>query len=177
METIFSFFCQRKQFFFQRILETYFSTNSSFRVVETDFLASTNHNFFPRLVETYFLTNPSFQLLEKDFWRSVNHILYQRVLSYQPKPSPIWVEIISQKRTLFLLVETHFLASENDFLPLPQIFFKKFFIPANGNTFFSPEEKLQLYTQSFLSCWWKTLFKLKRSLFKILITTIGNGFR
>ena len=72
----FQFFCQRKQFFFQRILETYFSTNSSFRVVETDFLASTNHNFFSRLVETYFLTNPSFQLLEKDFWRSVNHILY-----------------------------------------------------------------------------------------------------
>ena len=35
------FSCQRKQLF--RIVETYFSTNVSFRVVETDFLASTNH--------------------------------------------------------------------------------------------------------------------------------------
>ena len=46
--------------------------NASFRVVETDFLASTNHKLFFRLVETYFLTNPSFQLLEKDFLFSEN---------------------------------------------------------------------------------------------------------
>ena len=37
----------------------YFSTNASFRVVETDFLASTNHKLFFRLVETYSL-NESF---------------------------------------------------------------------------------------------------------------------
>ena len=43
VETIFFdfFFCQKKQFF--RIEEMYFSTNASFRVVETDFLAGTNH--------------------------------------------------------------------------------------------------------------------------------------
>ena len=38
----FSIFCQKKQFF--HIVETYSSTNASFRIVETDFLASTNHN-------------------------------------------------------------------------------------------------------------------------------------
>ena len=46
--------------------------NASFRVVETDFLASTNDKLFFRLVETYFLTSPSFQLLEKDFLFSGN---------------------------------------------------------------------------------------------------------
>ena len=35
------FSCQKKQFF--RIEEMYFSTNASFRVVKTNFLASTNH--------------------------------------------------------------------------------------------------------------------------------------
>ena len=54
------------------MVEMYFSTNASFRVVATDFLASANHKLFFRLVETYFLTNPSFQLLEKDFLFSEN---------------------------------------------------------------------------------------------------------
>ena len=44
VETIFNFFCQKKQFF--RIVEMYFSMNASFRVVETYFLASTNHKLF-----------------------------------------------------------------------------------------------------------------------------------
>ena len=34
------------------------------------------------------------------------------------------------------------LASGNNFLPLSQILFKKLFIPASGNTFFSTEEKV-----------------------------------
>ena len=76
----FSIFCQKKQFFC--ILEMYFSTNTSFWVVETDFLASTNHKLFFRLMEKYFLTNPSLQLLEKDFFFSGYHLLYPRVLSY-----------------------------------------------------------------------------------------------
>ena len=75
----FQFFCQKKQFL--RIVETYFSTNASFRVVETDFLASTNCKFFFRLVETYVLMNPSFQLLEKDFHSRGSRLLYLRVLS------------------------------------------------------------------------------------------------
>ena len=48
-------------------METYFSMNASFQVVETDFLANANQKLFFHLMETYFLTNPSFQLLEKDF--------------------------------------------------------------------------------------------------------------
>ena len=38
-------------------------------------------------------------------------------------------------------METHFLASGNHFLPLSQIFFKKFFFPTTGTRFFMPEEK------------------------------------
>ena len=73
-------FCQKKQFF--RTVESYFSTNSSLQVVETDFLAKTNHKLFFCLVETYFLTNPLFQLLQKDFLFGGNRLLYLRVLSY-----------------------------------------------------------------------------------------------
>ena len=44
-----------------------------------------------------------------------------------------------------MLMETHFLASVlasgNHSFPLPQIFFKEFFITASENTFFSLEEK------------------------------------
>ena len=79
MKTILDFFCQKKQFL--RIVETYFSTNASFRVAETDFLASSNYNLFFPLLEIYFLTNPSFQLLEKDFLFSGNRLLYLRVFS------------------------------------------------------------------------------------------------
>ena len=46
-------------------------------------------------------------------------------------------------------METHFLASGNHFILLPQIFFKEFFIPASGNTFFSPEEKVLFFTWYF----------------------------
>ena len=45
IETIFDFFSQKKPLF--HIVKTYFLTSASFRVVETDFLACTNHNFFP----------------------------------------------------------------------------------------------------------------------------------
>ena len=48
----FSIFSKKKQFF--RIVETYFSRNAPFRIVETDFLASANHKLFFRLVEIYF---------------------------------------------------------------------------------------------------------------------------
>ena len=70
------FYCQKKQFF--RIEETYFSTNASFRVVETDFLASTNH-FLYIFSET--LTGESFfsvqwklifeQILHSGYWRRI----------------------------------------------------------------------------------------------------------
>ena len=56
--------------------------NAPFRIVETGFLASTIHKVFLRLVETYFLTNPSIKLLEKDFLFIGNHLLYLRVRFY-----------------------------------------------------------------------------------------------
>ena len=86
---------QFEQSIFFLLVETSLSTNASFRVAETDFLASTNHKLFFRLVQTYFLTNPSFQLWENYFLYSRNRLLYLRVLSYQPKPSLICVETIS----------------------------------------------------------------------------------
>ena len=49
----------------------------------------------------------------------------------------------------FLKTEIHFLVNGNHFLLLPQIFFNKLFIPASVNTFFSPEEKVLFFTQSF----------------------------
>ena len=76
----FRFFRQKMQFFHK--LGTCFSMNAPFRIVETDFLASTIHKVFLRLVETYFLTNPSIKLLEKDFLFIGNHLLYLRVRSY-----------------------------------------------------------------------------------------------
>ena len=90
------FFCQWKPFLIFLleqvifcVVETHFSTNASLRVVETDFLTSTNHKLSFHPVETYFLMNPSLQLLEEDFLFSGNCLLYLRVLSYQPKPSLI----------------------------------------------------------------------------------------
>ena len=81
------FSCQKKQFFC--IIETYFSTNASFRLMETNFLACTNHfymflgttaveSFFFGLVETYFWMKLSYRLLEKDF-SLVEHVtLFER---------------------------------------------------------------------------------------------------
>ena len=47
---------------------------------------------------------------------------------------------MSENQNLFLLVETYFLASENHFLLLSQIFFKESLIPVAGNVFFRPRE-------------------------------------
>ena len=74
---------QQKNIFL--LVETIFDffANASFRVVETDFLASTDHkHFFASSGNVFFLTNPSFQLLEKDLLFIGNRLLYLRVLSY-----------------------------------------------------------------------------------------------
>ena len=71
------FSCQKKQNL--SIVVTYFSTNASFRVVETDFLASSNIFYifsrdtchwkhFSRLRETYFWNNLSAWFSENDFF-------------------------------------------------------------------------------------------------------------
>ena len=51
---------------------------------------------------------------------------------------------------IFATVKTNFLASGNPFFPLPQIFFKKFFIPASQSKFSSPEEKVLFFTYNCL---------------------------
>ena len=60
VETIFFDFLARRSGYF-RIVEKYFSTNASFRVVKRDFLASANHflYFFQRLLpeKAFFLSN------------------------------------------------------------------------------------------------------------------------
>ena len=63
--------------------------NASFRVVETDFLASTNHVFFLSIVNESFI-----QAIEEEFLLIENRLRYLRVLFL-----------------LFLLVETEFLST------------------------------------------------------------------
>ena len=140
------FSCQKKQFF--RIVETYFSTNTSFRVVETDFLACANHflyffrdscrgKHFFCLVETYLGTNPSFRLFEKDLSLMENVTLLERFFSTNGN-SHEWGPIFKDWtcsywwKLIFWLAETSFFHS--------LIFFKESFIPISGNAFFSPKE-------------------------------------
>ena len=89
--------------------------------------------------------------------------------------------------TLFLLVKTHFLASGNHFLPLPQIFFKKFFIPASGITFFSPEEKVDrksiflqkkkyFFTQNFFPASGKYYLDYREAYLKLLSLLLATKF-
>ena len=118
----------------------------------------------------YFLTNPSFHLLEKYFLFSGNRLLYLRVLS---------VTDISGNHFLKTdLILTHFLARGNHFLPLSQIFFKELFIPARGNTFFSPEEIVLFFTQKFFSAGGKHLNYREAylKLLSLLLATIFFGF-
>ena len=53
------------------------------------------------------------------------------------------------KTNLILASGNSFSSQWKPFLPLPQMFFKKFFIPASGNKFFSPEEKVFLLRTFF----------------------------
>ena len=68
------------------------------------------------------------------------------------KPSTLLESFFLLAKTVTGVSENHFLktglvlASGNHFLPLPQIFLKKFFILASGNTFFSPEDKVLFFT-------------------------------
>ena len=70
---------------------------------------------------------------------------------------------------------SEFSGQQKPFFPLPQIFFKKFFIPASENTFFSPEEKF--FTQNCFSCQRQPSFKLQRNLLKTCITATGNDLQ
>ena len=92
-------------------MQTYFSTNPPFRVVETEFMAGTNHKRFFRLVEIHFLTNPSFHLLEKDFFFIPSTLLESSLLLAKTVTDMSGNHFL--KTDLILLVETHFLTSGN----------------------------------------------------------------
>ena len=117
-------------------METYFSTNASFRVAETDFLASANHKLFFRLVKTYFLTNPSFQLLE-DFLFSGNRL---------PGSFPLADETVTDMSGNHFLKTDLILASGNSF----SSWWKPFSSSGLVETHFSvhTEEKVLLFTYS-----------------------------
>ena len=51
---------------------------------------------------------------------------------------------------IFAIGKTNFLATGDHFFPLPQIFFKKFFIRASQSKFSSPEEKVLFFTYNCL---------------------------
>ena len=133
-------------------MKTYFSTNSSFRLVETYFLSSGNtmlsfRSFFLMLVtiieirwnhflwfscqkkqffcimEKYFSTNASFRLMETNFLACSNNFLY------------VFRDYCQRK--LF------FLSSGNVFVNEP-------FIPAIGEGFFSLVEHVTLFERVFL---------------------------
>ena len=182
METIFFDFLARRSSFpvsWKRI----FSTNASFRVVETDSLASTNHFLYifsePPARQSFFLPsgNESFiPAIGEGYFRLMKTLLHLKgFFTSRNRHCCEWKPVFKD-RNLFLLVETDFLARENHFLPLSHIFFKKFFIPISGKVFFSPKNSI-VFIQGFLTCLpLKPLFKVQRSLFKTLITAIGNHF-
>ena len=65
-------------------------------------------------------------------------------------------------------METHFLASGNHFLPLPQMSFKMFFIPASGNTFFSLEKKYCFLLRTFSAASGNHYLNYKEAYLKLL---------
>ena len=75
-----------------------------------------------------------------------------------------------------MLLKTHFLASENHFLPLPQIFSKKYFIPASRNTFFRPEEKVLLFTQFFFPASGDHYLNYRKAYLKLLSLILATIF-
>ena len=107
METIiFVFFCQEKQFF--HIKETYFSTNPSFRVVKTDFVASRNHFFI------YFFRDSCRRKLF--FLFSGNLFLSESFIPAIGKGFFSLMETVTLLECFFLLAETVTAMNGNQFL-------------------------------------------------------------
>ena len=110
---------------------TYFLTNASFRVVETDFLASTNHNFSFRLVEPYFFNESFIPAIQEGF------CLYQNPSTLLEISFLLTKTVTDMSRSHFLKADL-ILTSENLFSSqwkpisfIPSVFFKKFFIQAS----------------------------------------------
>ena len=111
-------------------METYFSTNASFRVVETDFLAGKNHNpFFPcRGNVSYRVT--SFLLLETIF-----NAFFKYISACESSFGV--VETFFLTNLSFQLVESEFLFSGNSIIFYLQLFF------LFGETIISPKIRFQ----------------------------------
>ena len=121
-----------------------------------------NKSFIPAIGEEFSLQWKQSTLLESSFLlaEAVNDMSRNHFL----------------KIDLILAGGNSFSSQWETFSSIASDIFRKFFIPARGKTFFSPEEKVLFFTQNFLSCQWKPLFKLQRSLFKTLTTATGNDF-
>ena len=117
------FSCPKKQFFC--IMETYFSTNASFSLVETNFLGCTNHflyvfrdhcrgKLFCLSTGNVFWMNPSFRLLEKDLFSSVARYFIWKFFSTSENHRHEWRSIFKYWtyscwwKLVFWLVETIF---------------------------------------------------------------------
>ena len=79
VEIIFNLFCQKRQFF--RILETYFSTNALFQVVEPNFMASTNHKLFFRHKLVFWRT------LHFSYWRKIFSLVETAYFAWEFSPT------------------------------------------------------------------------------------------
>ena len=143
VKTIFSYFfgyyCHRKQLL--HLVKTNFSANSLFGLVETYFLSSGNHklfsfqwkricneSFIPAIGEGFFLWWKGSNLLENSF---------------------LLAKTVTDLSGSHFLKTELILASGNHFLLLPQIFLKKFFIPAGGNTFSVQKKKYCFLLRTF----------------------------
>ena len=87
-------------------METHFSTNALFRVVETDFLASANHKPFSCLMETHFLTNPLILVTGERFLSVLETVLESSFLLVETANDMCGNHFL--KTALCLLVETIF---------------------------------------------------------------------
>ena len=99
-------------------------------------------------------------------------------LPIQWKLSTLFESFFLVAKTITDMSGNHFLKTElilaigNHFLPLSQTIFKELFIPAIEKHF-SIQKKKYCF---LLPYQWKPLFKIQKSLFKTLISAIGNDF-
>ena len=136
-ETIFDLFCLMRQFFYR--VETYFSTNVLFWVVEMDFLDSTNHKLF--------LPSSGNVIFNESFIPAIGE-----GFSFQWKPSTLL-------ETSFLLTNTITDMSGNYFL-------KTDLILASENLFFSQWNPFSSIVSNILQevlhpGWWKHIFQFR----------------
>ena len=126
-------------------------------------------NFFPVQCKRIFFNESFIPAIGKGF-------SHQFKASTLLESSFLLAETVSDMSGNHFSKERPYSCRRNSFLfSLPQIFFKQFFIPAWKHIFQSRRKSIAFYLD-FFSCQWKPLFRLWTSLFKALITAIGNDF-